>query len=446
MYNNGGIPMKFKILFQKDFFLLTCGKLVSLLGSNMQQFALSLYVLAITGSAAIFASVLSISIIPRLLLSPIAGLFGDWFNRKKTIIFVDLINTIVVGLVAVIFALNGKLTLPMIYALVIILEITEIFFGAAMSAVIPSIVKQEDMLEANSVNSFVMNVGNLVAPVLAAALYGSFGMQLILILNSLSFLLSAIGEMFINIPPYHKHPEKINLNSFKTGLMEGIEVIKANKLISTMILLGTVINFCVSPLFSIGLIYVLKIVLKSTDFQFGIFQMILSASLLTAPIICTGIFKKVKIGKLCFTSFLAISLLIILMAVIPSSIFINLTHFKAAAYISIAVISFLIGLSTTVANIALSTLFNKVTPISLMGRTSTVFNLAVTISIPIGQIIFGILYDKIPASLVITICGVLMLIAVVLFRSSLVASDRDQEKSVPMDASIKTQDNDLNYA
>ena len=74
---------EFKVNKTKDFSLLIFGKFVSLLGSNILQFALSLYVLAITGSAAIFASILSVSILPRLLLSPIAGVFGDWFDRKK---------------------------------------------------------------------------------------------------------------------------------------------------------------------------------------------------------------------------------------------------------------------------------------------------------------------------------------------------------------------------
>ena len=78
--------MNLKLFKQKDFSLLILGKLVSLVGSNMQQFALSLYVLSITGSATIFASILSISILPRLLLSPIAGVFGDLFDRKRSIV------------------------------------------------------------------------------------------------------------------------------------------------------------------------------------------------------------------------------------------------------------------------------------------------------------------------------------------------------------------------
>lgn len=121
--------MKLGLIKERDFFLLILGKLVSLLGSNMQQFALSLYVLGITGSATIFASIISISILPRLLFSPIAGVFGgDWFDRKKSIVILDLVNSIIIGIFAVIFIVRGNLSIPMIYILVILLEITEIFF------------------------------------------------------------------------------------------------------------------------------------------------------------------------------------------------------------------------------------------------------------------------------------------------------------------------------
>ena len=121
--------MDLTLLKNKDYSLLMIGKLVSLLG-NMLQFALSLYVLSLTGSALIFASMLSISILPRLLLSPIAGVFGDWFNRKKAIVFLDFINGTLIATFALIFLLNGGLTLLLIYAFVILLEIIEIFFGA----------------------------------------------------------------------------------------------------------------------------------------------------------------------------------------------------------------------------------------------------------------------------------------------------------------------------
>ena len=418
-----------KLLKQKDFSLLILGKLVSLVGSNMQQFALSLYVLAITGSATIFASIISISILPRLLLSPIAGVFGDWFDRKRTIVLLDFLNSIIIGTFAAIYIINGNISIPMIYVLVILLEITEIFFHSAMSAVMPSIVQKEELLEANSLNSLVMNIGNILAPIIAAFLYGTFGMKVILIVNSISFLLSAISEIFINIPKSHKQPEKIDIKSFKTDLMEGISIIKSNRLISTMIGLGTVINFSAAPLFGIGLIYIIREVLKVNDMEFGIFQMVLSASMLAAPMFCGGIIKKIKIGRLIYSSFIIVAILVLFMAIFPSNFILNSFDTNIVSYVGLLVVSFMVGVVVTVANIAIGTLFNEIVPLELMGRTSTVFNLAVTIFIPVGQMIFGLLYDIIIPSVVVAISGIVLMLVTMMYKKALLSYDEAELES-----------------
>lgn len=420
--------MNFKLLKEKDFALLILGKFVSLLGSNMLQFALSLYVLSITGSATIFASMLSITILPRLLLSPIAGVFGDWFDRKRSIVLLDLLNGIIIGIFAVIYIFKGGLSLSLIYILVILLEITEIFFHAAMSAVLPSIVEKEKLLEANSFNSLVMNIGNVLSPVFAAFLYGTFGMKIFLIINGITFLLSAISEIFINIPNNNKRPEKIDIQSFKTDLKEGIDIIKSNKLISTLIGLGTIINFSMAPTFSVGLAFIVKEVLKSTDFQFGLFQMILSISMLLAPLLMVFV-KDIKIGRLSYLSFTIMSILVLVMAVVPSSFVLKSFSTNWIPYTLLLLISFVIGLVVTVANIAIGTLFNEIVPLELMGRTSTVFNLAVTVFIPLGQMIFGALYDTISPSIVIAISGAILIVALKKYKVQLL--DYDKEEIAP---------------
>ena len=419
--------MNTKLIKQKDFFLLMLGKLVSLVGSNMQQFSLSLYVLSMTGSATIFASILSISILPRLLLSPIAGVFGDWFDRKLSIVLLDLLNFIIIGIYAIIFTVNGNLTLPMVYILVILLEITEIFFGSAMSAVIPSMVHIEELLDANSFNSLVMNIGQLLAPIIGAVLYGTFGLQMVMIVNSISFLLSAISEMFISIPKKHKKPDKISIKVFKDDLTEGINIIKNNKFISTMMFLGTIINFVIAPLFSVGLTFIIKEVLVATDFQYGVFQMVLSASMIVTPLLASGYLKRIEVGRLCYLSFISIALLTLVMSPIPSKAILDNLTTNLIPYTLILVVSFMIGIFATIANIAMGTIFNQVTPIELMGRTSTVFNLAVTVFIPIGQMIFGYLYDIISPSYVIAIGGVILILAIKSYKTALMEIDQKKD-------------------
>jgi MFS family permease len=425
-YAKGNLPMKFELIKQKDFSLLMLGKFVSLVGSNMQQFALSLYVLTITGSATIFASILSISILPRLLVSPIAGVFGDWFDRKKTIVMLDFINGLILGIFAMIYIVKGSLSIFLIYILVILLEITEIFFGSAMSAVMPSLVEKEELMEANSINSLIMNIGNILSPVIAAIFYGSYGIKVILMFSSISFILSAISELFINIPKSHKKPETIDIKTFKADLMEGIDIIRSNRLISTMIGLGTIINFSITPLFGIGLIYITKEVLMVSDMQFGVFQTVVSISMLLAPLLCGSIIKKKRIGRLIHDSFITVAILIFVMSIFPSSVLLKTFNSNMVPYIGLIIITFIVGLVVTAANIAIGTLFNQVVPLDLMGRTSTVFNLAVTIFIPVGQMIFGFLYDIMLSSVVIILSGMILIIVTTLYKKALLSYDESE--------------------
>lgn len=418
--------MKFELIKQKDFSLLMLGKFVSLVGSNMQQFALSLYVLTITGSATIFASILSISILPRLLVSPIAGVFGDWFDRKKTIVMLDFINGLILGIFAVIYIVKGSLSIFLIYILVILLEITEIFFDSAMSAVMPSLVEKEELMEANSLNSLIMNIGNILSPVIAAIFYGSYGIKVILMFSSISFILSAISELFINIPKSHKKPETIDIKTFKADLMQGIDIIRSNRLISTMIGLGTIINFSITPLFGIGLIYITKEVLMVSDMQFGVFQTVVSISMLLAPLLCGSIIKKKRIGRLTHDSFITVAILIFVMSIFPSSVLLKTFNSNMVPYIGLIIITFIVGLVVTAANIAIGTLFNQVVPLDLMGRTSTVFNLAVTIFIPVGQMIFGFLYDIMLSSVVIILSGMILIIVTTLYKKALLSYDESE--------------------
>lgn len=83
----------------------------------------------------------------------------------------------------------------------------------------------------------------------------------------------------------------------------------------------------------------------------------------------------------------------------------------------------MVGLVVTVSNIALGTIFNQVVPLDLMGRTSTVYNLAVTVFIPLGQMIFGFLYDIISPGLVVIFSGIILFIATSLYKKALLSYD-----------------------
>ena len=408
--------MKLSLLKNRNFALLMAGKAVSLLGSDMQQFALSLYVLSVTGSATIFGSMLAISILPRILLSPVAGVFGDWFDRKRSIVTMDLINGILIGSYAVYYSMNGSLSITSIYLLVILLEITEIFFGAAMSAVLPSIVEKEDLFEANSLKSMITSLFTMMAPLLAAGLYGVLGIFGVLVINAVSFALSSISEMFIEIPKYNKRPEKINIKEFKKDFMEGIRLIRDSKIIKNIIGLGMVLNFCLASLFSVGLIFIIKETYGGSDVQVGIFSTVLSFSMLITPIILSGFAKKVHIGKLLIYSFFTVSFLIMAIGLISGEGFTNQFSDYMIPFILLLGFSFIIGIFVTLANISLGTLFDSMVPKEIMGRTSSVMGLSMTIASPVGQVALGIGIDAMDPMVPLLIIGVIMLVAVIYYK------------------------------
>lgn len=409
-----GVYMNKKLLKNKNFVLVIIGNFVSLIGSNIQQFVLSLYVLALTGSATIFASMLAISILPRILLSPIAGVFGDWFDKKKSIVILDIVNALILFSFAIFLFYNGDLTIGLIYLLVILLEITEIFFHSSMSVVIPSVVEKEQYLEANSMRMMLISFGTLMAPIIGAIIYGAFGLLIAIIINAVSFLVSAISEMFIQVPKTKSEGNDKSISGFKKDLLEGVKIIKESKSIKTIISIAMIINFSIAPLFSVGLIFLVKEVLVQSDFRLGLLQTALSASMIVAPLLLTKKLKQMKLGDVLIKATLLIGSLIILLSITVNQVIFSVSE-GLLSYIIILVTCFLIGVFATAVNIAVGTLIQKIVPLEYMGRTSTVLGLGTTIMIPIGQVIFGYLYDIINPGIVIIINGAIIIFTIIVY-------------------------------
>ncbi len=421
--------MNKKLLKNKNFILVILGNFVSLIGSNIQQFVLSLYVLAITGSATLFATMLAIAILPRIILSPIAGVFGDWFDKKKSIVILDLINAFILFGFAIYLFYNENLTIGLIYLLVILLEITEIFFHSSMSVVIPSVVEKEQYLEANSLRTMIISFGTLMAPILGAIIYGAFGLLIAILINAVSFLISAISEMFIKVPKTKSEDNIKSIAGFKKDLVEGIKIIKESKPIKTIISIAMIVNFSIAPLFSVGLIFLVKEVLSQSDFRLGLLQTVLSASMIAAPMLLTKKLKQMKLGDVLVKSFLIIGFLIILISITVNQAVFSISD-GLLSYIIVLVTCFIIGIFVTAVNIAVGTLLQKIVPLEYMGRTSTVLGLGTAIMIPIGQVIFGYLYDIINPGIVMILNGAIIILTVIIYYKQMHLIESDTKEKI----------------
>jgi len=220
-----------------------------------------------------------------------------------------------------------------------------------------------------------------------------------------------------------------SLAGFKKDLISGLKIIKESKPIRTILSMAIIINFSIAPLFSVGLIFLVREVLMQSDIRLGILQTVLSASMIAAPILLTKKLKQMKLGDVLAKSFLVIGLLIMLMSItIHQSIFSVNDGFLS--YMIVLVICFIIGVFVTAVNIAVQTLFQHIVPMEYMGRTSTVLGLFTAIAIPIGQMIFGYLYDIINPGLVVILNGFIIIMVVIVYYKQMHQIESHDQKEI----------------
>jgi MFS family permease len=83
-------------LFGKDFSLVVLGQIVSIFGNQILRFAIPLYLLNQTGSAALFGTIMAVSFIPMLLLFPIGGIIADRVNKRNVMVMLDFATAILI--------------------------------------------------------------------------------------------------------------------------------------------------------------------------------------------------------------------------------------------------------------------------------------------------------------------------------------------------------------
>lgn len=410
--------MNFKLLKNRDFFLLVFGKFISMIGTYFQSFALSLYVLKITGSGTKFASVLAMAVIPQLILGPIAGVFVDWFDRKKIIVGLDILSGTIVGIMAFIFISTGRLPLAYIYILVTTLSCISVVFNPAAQSVIPSIMKEEELLAANSLNSFALSGAQLIAPLLAGIVYGLFGLMPVLVINSLSFISSGISEMFIRIPKLKRENKDNSIKGFTMDFKIGIEFIKEKKLILKIMICAFFINFAIGPIGSVGMAIISKQVLKVSDIQYGILETILAGATLLGPITAGIASKKLELKEIFFFGILVCGIVLFGCSFVITPMYLKLFSTNLVPFITLIVIQIPLMIAAITINISVATMMQKEVPTNMLGRVGAVLGTVSMAAMPLGQIIFGSMFDLISSYYPVMIAATIIILTALYFRLS----------------------------
>ncbi len=190
-----GAAMK---LFTKNFTLLVLGQVFSLVGNFTLKFALSMYVLEKTGSAAVFGGLLSASMIPTVLLTPFGGVLADRANRRTIMVCLDLLSGL--SVLAALLCFSDSSGIAVTGALLAALSVLGAFESPTVQACVPQMQSGENILRGNAVVNQVSALTGLAAPFLGGLFYAAFGVRPALAAAAACFFLTALLECFIRLP------------------------------------------------------------------------------------------------------------------------------------------------------------------------------------------------------------------------------------------------------
>jgi MFS family permease len=174
-------------LKSRPFAMYWVGHLVSIAGSQMQLWALYWHLRTLSDQPMVISGIGLVRFLPVILLSLVAGVAADRFDRRK----MAILTQFALGIVALVLGVTtawGVVTLWMIFGLVIMQSVAVAFDGPARQALIPSLVPRKDLPNAYSLTSIASKVGGILGPALCGLLIAFWGLQWAYWINAISYL------------------------------------------------------------------------------------------------------------------------------------------------------------------------------------------------------------------------------------------------------------------
>ena len=377
-------------LFSKDFTLVVIGQIISLFGNATLRFALPLYLLNLTGSSALYGTVMACAFIPSILLSPVGGIVADRVNKRNVMVILDFFTAAVI--LVFFLLMDGGNIVGLLTATLMLLYGIAGAYQPSVQASIPAMVAPGNIMAANSMINTISSFSSLTGPVLGGILYSAYGIKPVLWVCMVCFVLSAVMEIFIQIPFQKPASEGSIWKIVKADMTESIRFIRREKpVIGKTLLVVCGINLFLSAMIIVALPYLVTEVFALEASQanrlYGYAQGALAAGGLAGGI-GAGIFARKlsvqKAGSLITASALCVFPIAAVLILFPSGM---------VNYLVLTVCCFIIMILSTVFTVQMMSFMQAETPRNLIGK---VIALALTIAMcaqPLGNALYGVLFE-----------------------------------------------------
>jgi predicted MFS family arabinose efflux permease len=393
-----------EVLKNRDFFFLWLGQIISQLGDRLGQMALIGFVyLKAPGSTIEIAKILSFTIIPVFLIGPLAGVYVDRWDRRRTMYICDFLRTILV-LVIPLFLFYAKYMSP-IYLVIFVVFCIGRFFIPAKLSIIPDLVENKDLLIANS----LVNITGMIAAILGFGISGVlvewWGAKSGFYLDALTFFISAALIFLIT-------KKSSASGGFRKVSKEIVEVIKKSVLQEVKdgflyFMKDKDIRFTAGVTFilwsALGAIYVVLIVfvqntLHSATKDLGLLIMFLGIGLFLGSLIYGRFGQRLSQYKTIFSSLFLSGIMLVVFA---------LTIERYPNFFVAAMLSFLLGLLVSPIMIASNTIIHNVSDNDMRGKIFSSMEIVMHLGFLLFMFISSVLADRFSHTLILVIVGCL---------------------------------------
>ena len=241
-----------KKLWNKDFILLIQGNAISSLGDLMYSFAIGYWVYDQTGSNSLMGVMSAISMFVTMFLSPFTGSIVDKCNRKWVMVGMDLMQSVVMLTVGILAYLN-KLNIPGVLAAAFLAACGSVFYSPAVSTLMLDIIPHNDMVRGQSIHSGTVTLINLTGSAFSGVMVAFFGVPLIVIINGLSNLYSAITELFIHVPKTVQQGNPVSVRSVLQDTKAAVKAIFSEPCLQLFVPCALILNLLGSGPFTLML-------------------------------------------------------------------------------------------------------------------------------------------------------------------------------------------------
>ena len=404
-----------KILAKRNFFLLWFGQIISQFGDRLTQIALVGLVSQTTMSSSKLAFVMSLTIIPVFIISPISGVYVDRWSKRKTMYVSDLLRGIFILLIPF-FVLKFKTLTPAYFLIFLSFSAGRFFIPAKMSF-IPKISKEKDVFLANSLISITATIAAVIGIGLGGIIVERYGITTALNVDAATFLISGLAIFFISTKEKEKFLPKDILelgkdvvgkvkSSFAHELKEGVKYIFKSDETKYAFKIFLFLFSYIGGLYVVFIRFIQEI-LQSVTKDLGFTAVSLGAGIFFGSLVYGRIAHKFSVKKVINVSLLLVSLYIIFFAVFLKA------HPTTLYAITLA---FFLGAITAPIFVGVNALIHKESDKNLLGRIFSGLEFTSHLGFLISMFVCSFLADKLTPFTIIVSIGIIGFLFSLLFN------------------------------